>query len=81
MMRQSSYSAALVDIRLPDLDGFETFKRLREVQNAVPIILMTGFGYDPSHALVKARQEGLQHVLYKPFRVEQMLNALDKSSK
>ena len=59
LARQTPYTAALVDIRLPDLDGFETYKRLREVQPGVPIILMTGFGYDPSHSIVKARQEGL----------------------
>ena len=58
-MRQAPYSAALVDIRLPDLDGYEAFKRLREVQPNVPIILMTGFGWDPTHSIVKARQEGL----------------------
>ncbi len=62
-MRQTPYSAALVDIRLPDLDGYEAFKRLREVQPNVPIILMTGFGWDPTHSIVKARQEGLQTVL------------------
>ena len=37
---------------------------------------MTGFGYDPTHSIVKARQEGLHHVLYKPFRVDQLLAAL-----
>ena len=46
------------------------------LRNNRRVILMTGFGYDPSHSLVKARQEGLRFVLYKPFRVEQMLDAL-----
>jgi DNA-binding NtrC family response regulator len=78
-MRQSSYSAAFVDIRLPDLDGYETFKRLREVQPGVPIILMTGFGYDPSHSIVKARQEGLQTVLYKPFRADRLMEAVEQA--
>ena len=27
---------------------------------------MTGFGYDASHSLVKARQAGLKRVLYRP---------------
>ena len=81
MMRQSPYSAALVDIRLPDLDGFETFKRLREVQTEIPIILMTGFGYDPSHSIVKARQEGLQTVLYKPFRADRLLESVEQALK
>ena len=79
LARQTPYSAALVDIRLPDLDGFETYKRLREVQPGVPIILMTGFGWDPSHSIVKARQEGLQTVLYKPFRADRLLEAVEQA--
>jgi DNA-binding NtrC family response regulator len=79
LMRQAPYSAALVDIRLPDLDGYETFKRLREVQPNVPIILMTGFGWDPSHSIVKARQEGLQTVLYKPFRADRLMEAVEQA--
>ena len=81
LARQSSYAAMLVDIRLPDLDGFETFKRLREVQPGVPVILMTGFGWDPSHSIVKARQEGLQTVLYKPFRADRLLEAVEQALK
>jgi CheY-like chemotaxis protein/GAF domain-containing protein len=79
LARQTPYSAALVDIRLPDLDGYEAFKRLREVQPGMPIILMTGFGYDPSHSIVKARQEGLQTVLYKPFRADRLMDAVDQA--
>lgn len=77
LARQNAYSAALVDIRLPDLDGYETYRRLREVQPGVPVILMTGFGYDPTHSIVKARQDGLRTVLYKPFRADRLEEAID----
>ena len=77
LARQTPYSAAVVDIRLPDLDGYETYRRLREVQPGVPIILMTGFGYDPSHSIVKARQDGLRAVLYKPFRADRLQEAIE----
>ena len=33
-----------------------------------------------SHAIVKARQEGLRFVLFKPFRVDQLLEALENNS-
>lgn len=79
LARQTPYSAAVVDIRLPDLDGFETYRRLREVQPGVPIILMTGFGWDPAHSIVKARQEGLQTVLYKPFRADRLMEAVEQA--
>ena len=79
LARQTPYSAALVDIRLPDLNGYEAFRRLREAQPGMPIILMTGFGYDPTHSIVKARQEGLQAVLYKPFRSDRLIEAVEQS--
>ena len=44
----------------------------------LPLVLMTGFGYDPDHSIVKARQAGLQLVLYKPFRVDQLLGTIEQ---
>jgi two-component system, sensor histidine kinase SagS len=72
-----TYDAMLADIRLPDMCGYEVYGALRQAQPDARVILMTGYGYDPSHSLVKARQEGLRFVLYKPFRVEQLLSALE----
>jgi AmiR/NasT family two-component response regulator len=40
---------------------------------------MTSFGYDSTHSIVKARQEGLRAVLYKPFRRAQMLEEIEKA--
>ena len=76
MARLGSYDAILADIRLPDVPGYEAYRKLREAQPQARVILMTSYGYDPSHTLVKARQDGLRHVLFKPFRVDQLLNAL-----
>ena len=76
MARLGAYDAILADIRLPDIPGYEAYTKLREAQPQARVILMTSFGYDPSHTLVKARQDGLRHVLFKPFRVDQLLNAL-----
>lgn len=79
LARQTPYAAALVDIRLPDMEGHEIYRRLREVQPGLNVILMTGFGYDPTHSLVKARQDGLQTVLYKPFRADRLLDAVQQA--
>jgi CheY-like chemotaxis protein/putative methionine-R-sulfoxide reductase with GAF domain len=76
MARLASYDAILADIRLPDLSGYAVYRALREAQPNARVILMTGYGYDTGHSLVKARQEGLRHVLFKPFRVDQLRDAL-----
>jgi len=39
---------------------------------------MTGFGYDPGHSIVKARQAGIDLVLFKPFRIDQLLDTVEK---
>lgn len=77
--RQTTYSVAVVDIRLPDLDGYHTYKRLREVQPGIGVILMTGYGYDPTHSIVNARREGLNSVLYKPFRVDRLTETVEQA--
>jgi CheY-like chemotaxis protein/GAF domain-containing protein len=77
MARLSTYDAILADIRLPDISGYEVYRRLRQAQPQARVILMTGYGYDPTHALVKARQDGLRLVLFKPFRVDQLRDALE----
>lgn len=75
-----SYDAIIADVRLPDQSGFELFMRLKEVQEVVPMVLMQGFGHDPSHSLVKARQAGLASyaILYKPFRLDQLLQVVER---
>ena len=76
MARLGNYDAILADIRLPDMPGYEGIRRLREAQPKARVIIMTSFGYDPQHTIVKATQDGVTHKLFKPFRVDQLLNAL-----
>jgi CheY-like chemotaxis protein/PAS domain-containing protein len=73
-----SYDVIIADIRLPDMTGYEVMVKLQSIMEHVPLVLMTGFGYDPGHSIVKARQAGLQAVLYKPFRLDQLLDTVEQ---
>ncbi|MCC7085862.1 MAG: response regulator [Pirellulales bacterium] len=79
MLSDDGYDVIIADIRLPDLNGYELLQRLQEIIDPVPLVLMAGFGYDPGHSIVKARQAGVDLVLYKPFRLDQLLDAVEKS--
>ena len=67
------------DIRLPDMSGYQLLLKLKEIVDPVPLVLMTGFGYDPGHSIVKARQAGIDLVLFKPFRIDQLLATVEKA--
>jgi two-component system, sensor histidine kinase SagS len=73
------YDVIIADIRLPDMSGYQLFLKLRDLVDPVPLVLMTGFGYDPGHSIVKARQAGIDLVLFKPFRVDQLLDTVEKA--
>jgi len=67
------------DIKMPHRNGYELFAAARRRDATIPVILMTGFGYDPNHCIVRASQEGLQAVLFKPFKIDQLLDEIRKS--
>ncbi|MEZ6233607.1 MAG: response regulator [Phycisphaerales bacterium] len=74
-----AYELVLSDIKMPDHNGYEVFAAARVGCPAAPVILMTGFGYDPHHSIVRASQEGLQSVLFKPFQVERLVDEVRKA--
>lgn len=67
------------DINLGDRTGYEVFAAAKDRARWTPVILMTGFGYDPHHSIVRASQEGLQNVLFKPFQVEKLIEEVKKA--
>jgi len=73
------FDLVLSDISMPDRNGYEVFAAARERHHKAPVILMTGFGYDPHHSIVRASQEGLQCVLFKPFQIDQLLEEVTKA--
>ena len=70
------FDAILQDIKPVDLGGYETYRRLRTACPAATIAMTTGFGYDSAHSIVKARADGMQTVLFKPFRQDQVIKAI-----
>jgi CheY-like chemotaxis protein len=78
MSKAHPYDVIISDVRLPDMTGYDVMMKLGELIDPVPLVLMSGFGWDPGHSIVKARQAGLQAVLYKPFRLDQLLDTVEK---
>ncbi len=78
-LESQRFELVVSDIRMPHRNGYEIFAAARRVSEELPVILMTGFGYDPSHSIVRASQEGLAAVLYKPFKIAQLLDEIRKA--
>ena len=79
LIGRCQYDLVISDIKLPHSDGYQIFAAARAKNTSV--ILMTGFGYDPNHSIVRANREGLAGVLYKPFKANQLLDTIQNAFK
>jgi two-component system response regulator FixJ len=64
----------ITDIRMPDMSGTDLLRRLKDMQSAIPVIVITGHG-DISLA-VEAMKLGAADFLEKPFPDEALLGAV-----
>lgn len=71
---RGSYDAVILDVMLPDLDGFEVCKRLRATSD-VPILMLTARG-DPEDRVV-GLELGADDYLPKPFNPRELLARLN----
>jgi FixJ family two-component response regulator len=67
----------VLDVRLPGLSGLELQQHLAEVDMAMPIIFITGYGDIPM--TVQAMKAGAVEFLTKPFRDQELLDAIHQA--
>ncbi len=67
----------LSDLRMPGLDGWGLFRRVRALDPELPVILMTAHGDIPE--AVAALREGAYDFLAKPFDIDRMLESVDRA--
>ncbi len=70
------FDVVVSDVVMPGRDGHAVFELARAAHPGCPVVLMTGFGYDPGHAAVRAAREGIDTMLYKPFTPPQLIEAI-----
>ena len=73
------YDVIISDVRMPERNGYEVFRVAKAACPRTQVILMTGFGYDPNHSIVRSTQEGLHCFLFKPFQAQQLVDEVRKA--
>jgi len=69
------FDLVLMDIRMPGLDGVETYQRLKNIQPDIAVVLMTGFAEE--ERVQAGLHAGVLAVLTKPLDVEQALHLIE----
>jgi two-component system response regulator FixJ len=68
---------ALIDIRMPEMDGLTLLRKLAARQREIAVIIMTGFGDIP--LAVKAMKEGAVDFIEKPTPRDTLIEAVQRA--
>ncbi len=66
----------LMDIRMPDMNGLDATRIIKEVNHDVPVIALSAYAFDEN--IREAKEAGCDEFLAKPFRVEELLDKIQK---
>ncbi len=73
----ASFGVALVDLKMPGMDGIATLKEIRKQLPVCTIIIMTG--YPTIDSSIEALRAGAYDYLIKPFKLSELRGAIDRA--
>src|SRR4029077_6165596 len=71
-------AVALVDLQLPDMDGIELIRRLREIAATTEVVILTGTASIDS--AVRALREHSNDYLVKPVQADNLVGTIERAS-
>lgn len=77
--KKSSADIVITDLRMPGMNGFELLSELREIDENVPVLVMTG--YSSVENAVEAMKRGATDFIKKPFDFTELKLMLDRTMK
>lgn len=66
----------LMDIRMPEMDGLDATRIIKEVSPDIPVIGLSAYAFDEN--IRQAREAGCDEFMAKPFRVEDLIDMVQK---
>jgi DNA-binding NtrC family response regulator len=76
-VKEQLFDLILLDIRLPDMDGLDVLKGIKEIESDLMVIVMTA--YSDVHTAVMAMKAGAYDYIDKPFELEELRILIQKA--
>jgi CheY-like chemotaxis protein len=73
---KKEYGIVVLDIRMPDMDGFQTFKEIQTISSKTNVLFITAFEYSQKDIAAKVSSQKAR-VLHKPFSRAELLQSIN----
>ncbi|MDR2616348.1 MAG: response regulator [Endomicrobium sp.] len=77
-IKNNNFDIAFFDIRLPDMNGVELLKAVREFNSSLIVVMMTAYASASNDLIQEALQKGAFSCLRKPFEIPEVLALVKK---
>jgi len=74
---ENIFSAAILDLKMEDMDGIALMEQLLKIQPYLPVIILTAYG--TIERAVEATKKGAYDFLTKPFDAKDLLHSIEKA--
>jgi len=78
-VEDKSFDIIFMDIKMPVMNGVETFKKLKTIRPSATVVMMTAFSVED--LVQEALKEGAFGILYKPFDIEKAVSIINEAKK
>lgn len=76
--QNQEFDVTLMDIVMPEMNGVDASRKMKEINPETPIILMTA--YSDEELLQTAREEGVRQIIHKPIRIDQLIQMISEAA-
>lgn len=76
LFSSASFDLVLMDVLMPEKNGFEIAREMRKIRPDQKIVLVTGIGAEMAAAQAEAEEVGIEYVLPKPFSYDKVKHVL-----
>jgi len=79
LIKEKPYDIIFMDIKMPVMDGVETFKKIKKIRSDAVVMIMTAYSVDD--LVQEVMQEGAYGIIYKPLDINKVVGIIEEVTK
>lgn len=77
VVRERPFDMIFMDIKMPLIDGVETYRRIKKIRPEAAVLMMTA--YSVEDLVQEALEEGAYGIVYKPLDIEKVVSLIERA--
>lgn len=77
MVKEKGFDIVLIDVKMPVMNGLETYLALRKIRPNIKVVMMTAYQQEVQNLVEEAIRHNVYTCVYKPFDIKKLLKIIE----